>query len=107
MSSESHIQSLARLRLAAKGWHMFRNNVGVLIDRTGRPVRFGLANDSKAANAAFKSGDLIGFDPWGRFASVECKRPGGVIMPAQIAWRDLVIANGGYAIIIESPDELP
>ncbi len=54
--------SEVRLRAAELGYHLFRNNVGQLLDKEGRPVRFGLANDSKALNKALKSGDLIGWE---------------------------------------------
>lgn len=105
--TESDVQNLVRLEYARRGWHLWRNNVGVLIDAKGRPVRYGLANDSKALNAVLKSGDLIGWDDRGRFVSVECKAPGGIIHPAQEAWRALVAASGGYSIITDTAENLP
>lgn len=94
---------------------MWRNNVGVLIDATGRPVRYGLANDSKAMNQAVKSADLIGIRPVtitpdmvgqtiGQFVSIEVKAEGWRPQPndqheiAQRKWAELVILAGGYAI---------
>jgi hypothetical protein len=104
--TEADIQQAVRLRCAALGWHMWRNNVGVLVDTSGRPLRYGLANDSKAVNSVLKSGDLIGWDNTGRFVSIECKAPNGRAHPAQIAWRDLVLAGGGRAMIIRDPKEV-
>lgn len=111
--SEASVQADVRLEAAAKGIHLFRNNVGVLKDETGRPVRYGLANDSSRLNKIIKSGDLIG---WRRvrieqshvgsviaqFVSVECKRSGWKYSgneheAAQLAWIKLINANGGDA----------
>ena len=61
--SESAVQANVRLAAANKGMCLFRNNVGVLKDETGRPVRYGLANDSSKINKVVKSGDLIGWQP--------------------------------------------
>lgn len=58
-----------------------------MIDQTGRPVRFGLANESKKLNEVFKSSDLIGVLPTlitqdmvgqtiGVFVAVEVKKEG-------------------------------
>ena len=113
--SESDVQARLRLRASREGWLLFRNNVGVLIDATGRPVRFGLANDSKAVNKSIKSGDLIGIRPVlitqamvgmviGQFASVEVKREGWHLNPrddhevAQLSWKNIINNAGGYAI---------
>ena len=85
---------------------MWRNNVGVLVDATGRPLRYGLANDSKALNTVLKSGDLIGWDRVGRFVSIECKAPNGRVHPAQENWRALVCATGGRALIVRDAREL-
>lgn len=43
------------------GCQLMRNNSGALLDATGRPVRYGLGNISKAHNDKIKSSDLIGF----------------------------------------------
>lgn len=86
-AAEGYSQAQIRLEAAQKGVRLFRNNVGVLKDETGRPVRFGLANDSAEVNRRIKSSDLIG---WRRllivpemvgtvvaqFVARECKRPG-------------------------------
>ncbi len=117
--SESKQQSLIRLEAAGKGISLFRNNVGVLPDATGRPVRYGLANDSKALNKKVKSGDLIGIDPVvitqqhvghtiGRFISVECKAEGWQFSnsereAAQLSWAEFVMSKGGRALFANRP----
>lgn len=111
--SESRVQS--RVRLAAPGLAMrlFRNNVGVLRNDRGVPVRYGLANDSKALNSRLKSGDLIGWrrrlitaDMVGsviaQFVSLECKESGWRYRgdeheQAQQRWAALVAVEGGHA----------
>lgn len=122
--AESSVQAEIRLLTSQRGWRLFRNNVGVLINPdTGRPVRFGLANDSKQMNAAYKSGDLIGIMPVvvtqemvgrtiGVFTSIECKHPdwrptpGDERYQAQCRWRDLILSLGGYAVITNRSDTL-
>lgn len=112
-ASEAAVQARVRLQASETGAKLFRNNVGVLYDAKGRPVRFGLANDSSAMNKIVKSGDLIGWEPLpitqnmvgqtvAQFVSVECKRGDWVFSGtpherAQAAWIQLIIANGGKA----------
>lgn len=120
--SESAVQAAVRLEAASKGIHLFRNNVGVLKDENGRPVRYGLANDSAKLNKVVKSGDLIG---WRRvrieqshvgsviaqFVSRECKRgdwsySGTEHEIAQLAWIQLVTSSGGDAKFCNSTGSL-
>lgn len=112
-TSEAAVQSAVRLEAARKGVRLFRNNVGALLDSRGIPIRYGLANDSKAANEAMKSADLIGWRSVmiraemvghciAQFVSRECKAVGWHYTgrdrePAQLAWAQLVTANGGDA----------
>lgn len=124
-TSEAYVQSLVRLEAPGKGVKLWRNNVGVLLDANGRPVRYGLANDSRGLNQELKSGDLIGWrrrvitvadvvaaGPGGliiaEFVSRECKPVGWRPAPpgdserfrheeAQRRWAALVNADGGDA----------
>lgn len=59
--SEAAVQSAVRLEASRKGVRLFRNNVGVLEDARGVPVRYGLANDNKEVNKILKSSDLVGW----------------------------------------------
>ncbi len=112
---EADVQAEVRLAASAAGWRVWRNNIGVLMDSRGIPVRYGLANESKAVNSAVKSGDLIGIRPVlitqemvgqtiGQFVSLECKRPGWTYnandkhQAAQAKWAEIVNNLGGYAI---------
>jgi len=118
--SEARVQS--RLRLEAgrnPDVKLWRNNVGVLLDKTGRPVRYGLANETRELNAVLKSGDLIGWRSIlvtpadvgrtiAQFMSRECKPEGWTPAPptnrdkwaheeAQRAWARMILAAGGDA----------
>ena len=112
-SRESTVQKHIRLAAQADGVLLLRQNSGALMDKTGRLVRFGLANESKAMNENMKSGDLIGITPLvitqdmvgktvGVFTSVECKEAGWV-QPrtkrelAQERWATWVRIYGGFA----------
>lgn len=119
MMSESSIQSQVVTLSAKLGMRLWRNNVGVLLDKRGVPVRFGLANDSAKLNDQIKSADLIGWrevvitpDMVGQtiaqFISVECKKErwNGKIdahVQAQIIWGRMVGTDGGLAMIIDEP----
>lgn len=112
--AEAYAMSIVRLQEArAPGVTMFRNNNGVLKNPAGRPVRFGLANESKDLNERLKSADLIGWESVlitpahvgtviARFRSREVKRAGWHYTGtprevAQQAWAHLVNAAGGDA----------
>ena len=120
--SESRVQSQVRLAAPYAGIRLFRNNVGVLKNEAGTPVRYGLANDSPALNKRLKSSDLIG---WRRleitpahvgtlvaqFVSLETKHAawtygGDAREEAQQRWLALVAADGGYAKFITGGNEL-
>ena len=107
--SEAAVQQRVRIAESRNGVRLWRNNVGVLRDSRGVPVRFGLCNDSPALNKRLKSADLIGITPVsiggqvvGVFTSIEVKRPGWKYTgtgreKAQLAWAQLVVALGGIA----------
>ena len=108
--SEAAVQADIRLAAAKRGdLVLWRNNSGALTDDAGRLIRFGLGNDSAAANKRMKSADLIGIHrPSGRFVSIEVKRPGWKHSDAserdraQAAWAATVAAMGGVALRVTS-----
>lgn len=120
--SESRVQSQVRLAAPYAGIRLFRNNVGVLTNDRGTPVRYGLANDSPALNKRLKSSDLIG---WRRleitpamvgtvvaqFVSLETKHEswtysGSDHEEAQQRWLGLVAADGGYAKFVTNGGDI-
>ena len=113
-ASESRVQASVRLEASQKGLVIFRNNSGALMDDRGVPVRYGLANESKAMNARIKSSDLIGIRPLligpqhvghtiGQFVARECKHGAWRLSPtdkheaAQLTFINLVLSLGGDA----------
>lgn len=108
---EARVQDEARLLASQMGWRLFRNNVGVLKDERGIPVRYGICNDSPAMNKRIKSSDLIGIRPVvitpdmvgstiGQFVAREVKKAGWKYKgteheQAQLAFGTLVIGLGG------------
>jgi len=111
---ESTAGSFIRAEAPRDGVLLWRNNVGVLPDRTGRPVRYGLCNETKAMNEKNKSSDLIGITPTlitqemvgymlGVFTAVETKKEGWKYSTkdaravAQQHFINIVLQNGGFA----------
>lgn len=120
--SESVAQQLIRLDASKRGNRLWRNNIGVANDKTGRPIRFGLANDSQKMNQTIKSSDLIGIERYtvksidvgstvGLFKSIEVKPPGWKYTgtpreKAQLNWIKLIISLGGRAQFATGPDDV-
>lgn len=115
-TSEAYVQSLVRLEAPQFDVFLTRNNVGALKDATGRPVRYGLANETAEQNKVLKSHDLIGWrkrliEQWmvgsyiAQFVSRECKEAdwvwsGNAHEQAQLNWALLVMAAGGDAAFV-------
>lgn len=111
MTCEADVQARIRIEAAKVGLILWRNNSGVLLDKDGRPVRYGLGNDSSQVNKVIKSGDLIGIAPDGQFVSIEVKPPdwhftGRGRETAQDNWRKLVIRHGGTALFATSWEQV-
>lgn len=114
MPDEASVSGQVRIEASRKGCLMWRNNVGVLQDDRGVPVRYGLANDTKAVNKVLKSSDLIGIRPViieqrhvgtkiGQFLAREVKRAdwrytASEREQAQLNFISLVQNNGGDAL---------
>jgi len=125
---ESSVQQRVRLAIAYAGGDAWRNNVGVLLDINGRPVRYGLANESKEMNEKFKSSDIIGVMPVkitqdmvgktiGQFIAPECKEEGWTFPQptnvreyahcvAQANFHDIVRRAGGKADFVTSEEDI-
>lgn len=111
--NEATTQRLVQMEASRLGGRLFRNNVGVLKDERGVPVRYGLANESKQMNANIKSSDLIGIKPIlilpqhmgrtiGQFVAREIKAPGWVYTGSarevgQARFISLISSMGGDA----------
>jgi hypothetical protein len=106
---EQAIMQRVALEATRKGWRVFRNNVGVLLDQRGVPVRYGLM---------VGSGDLIGWRPvtitpdmvgqqLAQFVSLEVKGPRGRMSPEQARWAAMVEEAGGLALVVRGAEELP
>ena len=112
-ASESVVSKRIQLEASYKGVTLWRNNVGACQDKSGRVIRYGLANDSKKMNEHIKSSDLIGVRPVtitqnmvggviGQFVSREVKKgdwtfKGDAHELAQLRWLELVVSLGGDA----------
>ena len=118
LTSEAGVQQARRLTAAKRGARLWRNNVGVAQDDSGRVIRYGLANESAQMNRIIKSSDLIGITPvicpcghrYGVFTAEECKAPGWHLTPgdkrgqAQAAFIRLIISLGGIGRLITDPE---
>lgn len=111
---EAAVQQRICLKAAKNRMYLWRNNRGACTDKTGRVIRYGLANDSSAIDERVKSSDLIGITPHlvtpedvgqtlGIFTSIEVKRgdwrfKGTGREEAQKRWLDIVNINGGIGV---------
>jgi len=93
-TAESNISNAIMIALSEAGCLVWRNNVGVLKDANGRPIRYGLGTGSS---------DLIGLCADGTFLAVEVKTATGRVSPAQTAFIAAVLRRGGRAGVARSP----
>lgn len=96
MNSEANIQNEIMIALSHAGCLIWRNNTGVLKDKTGRPIKFGLCKGSS---------DIIGITPSGQFLAVEVKTATGSIRPEQLTFIAAVQKAGGRAGVARSVDD--
>ena len=95
--TEANVMNDCMIALSAAGCLVWRNNCGVLPDKTGRPIRYGVGNPGGA--------DLIGIAPDGRFLGVECKTAMGQPTDAQLRFIAAVQRAGGRAGIARCADD--
>lgn len=96
MTTESNIQKQIMLAISEAGGRVWRNNVGVLKDKRGIPIRFGLCPGSS---------DLIGVCPDGKMLAIEVKKPGQKPREDQQKFIDLINSMGGKAGVATSAKE--
>ena len=90
--TEGNILNDCMVALSNAGATVWRNNVGVLPDKTGRPIRFGLCVGSS---------DIIGIAPDGKFLAVECKTALG--QPTDAQSRFIAVVRSLSLIHISEP----
>jgi len=95
--SEANVSNDIQIALSQAGCLVFRNNVGCLPDRTGRPVRYGVGGNGGS--------DLIGIAPDGVFFAVECKTRLGQPTEVQLWFIAAVIRQGGRAGVARTAEE--
>lgn len=95
--SEIDIQNEIRIALSQRGIVIFRNNLGVLQDKKGNFVRYGLGNPGGS--------DLIGLTPEGRFIAIEVKIPSGKVTEDQENFLNVIKKNGGISGVARSVEE--
>ena len=93
-TAESNISNAIMIALSEAGCLVWRNNVGVLKDANGRPIRYGLGTGSS---------DIIGLCADGTFLAVEVKTATGRVSPAQTAFIAVVRRRGGRAGVARCP----
>lgn len=96
---ETNIQQAIRLAAVKHACFLLRNNVGMLQDKHGQYVRYGLSVGSS---------DLIGWtirDGKAIFTAVEVKRPGKRPTKEQAAFLKAVKDAGGIALVAHSVEE--
>lgn len=94
--SEREIQDAIMMEASQLGATVWRNNTGMLYNRRGTPVKYGLCKGSS---------DIIGI--WqGRFLAIEVKRPNKKATKDQQRFIDHVNAKGGIAFVCDDEKKL-
>jgi len=93
---ETEILQLVRLAASKMGATTFRNNTGMLKNKDGAYVRYGLCEGSS---------DLIGWTSEGKFLALEIKRPNKHATPEQERFLKAVCKAGGIGAVVHSEEE--
>lgn len=86
---------------------LFRNNVGALMDRDGRLVRYGLGtgtSDLIGPRMVTVTPDMVG-RTLAVFCAIEAKTQRGRVTPEQLSFIHMVRSFGGYAGIARSVED--
>lgn len=95
--NESDIQKIIMKEVSSLGHTVFRNNVGVLKDYRGVPIKFGLCVGSS---------DLIGWTKDGKFLAVEVKTTKGRVSKAQENFINAVNKSGGIGFVARRKEDV-
>ena len=93
---EANVQALIMMALSDAGCLVWRQNTGVLPDRNGRLLRFGVCVGSS---------DIVGICEDGKFLAIEVKTALGQPTDAQLNFIRAVQRQGGRAGIARSAAE--
>ena len=105
--SEQQTQQEIRLQLSRGPVRLWRNNTGVLLDRQGRPVQFGLCKGSSdliGLRTVTVTPEMVG-QRLAVFAAVEVKAPRGRLTQEQAQFLAMVQGMGGLAGEARSVEE--
>jgi hypothetical protein len=106
-TSEQSIQQHIRLTCSTGATRLFRNNCGVLQDRRGVPVRYGLqpgSSDLIGWRTVTITPEMVG-QQVAVFTSIEVKTATGRVKPEQQQWLNAVQAAGGIAGVARSVED--
>lgn len=104
---ESSLMRDIQIRLSALGARLLRNNVGMLEDRTGQKVRYGLcvgSSDLIGWYAVEITPDMVG-KKLAIFTAVEVKTLTGRLTKEQVNFLEAVKSAGGIAFVARSVEE--
>lgn len=106
---ESSILQRVQLDASRRGYRLFRNNVGQLLDARGVPVRYGLcpgSSDLIGWRELVITADMVGHTV-AQFVAVEVKTATGKPTPQQMRFLESVAASGGVAVVARGEGSLP
>lgn len=106
---EQSILQRVQLDASRRGYRLFRNNVGQLLDGRGVPVRYGLcpgSSDLIGWRELVITADMVGHTV-AQFVAVEVKTPTGKATAQQMQFLESVAASGGVAVIARGEGALP
>ena len=106
--SEAQLVAQVQLDLSSDSVRLLRNNVGVLPDRTGRPVRYGVGNPGGSDLIGWSSVTVTPEMVGTRIAiicAIECKHGRNKPTDAQQSFIDAVVKAGGRAGVAYSTDD--
>lgn len=85
---------LEKLEEQGQPIHVWRNNVGGAVDKTGRGISFGEPGSADL--------ELV---VRGRFVGIETKSEDGRLRPDQKTWRDKILAAGGIYVVARCAED--